>query len=226
MSLMNLFSSKHDDPVKVAVKICGLRQKSSVEIAVEYGAKYLGFVFFEKSPRNISAKEAAFITQDLHHDVKTVAVVVNPENSMLDKIFVAFKPDYLQLHGTESPERVKEIKKKYNIGIIKAFRVAEKEDLRIISGYNDVADMFLLDAKVKNADLPGGMGISFDWSILHEYKFKKEWFLSGGLNIKNVEKAIKATGTEYIDVSSGVESAHGIKDNHKISELCKLVGVI
>lgn len=207
----------------ISVKICGLTNKESVTAASENGANYVGFVFYKKSPRNIDPKLAKQLISSLDENIKTVAVMVSPENLEIENIFNIFKPNYLQLHGNESRERVLDIKKKFDIKIIKAISIGSSQDLKQISFYNDIVDMLLFDTKIKDSYLPGGNGITFDWDLLKKENFTIPWFLSGGINIENVIKALEDTQAKMIDISSGLESKLAIKDTDKIKKFLNKV---
>ncbi len=198
----------------VAVKICGLTAADHVRAAADAGARYLGFNFFPKSPRYVSPEQAAQLTDHVPVGVAKVALVVNASDMLLDRITAAAPFDMLQLHGSESVERVQEVKARYGLPVIKVVGVADAKDLQAIDTYSDVADQLLVDAKApKNAVLPGGNGLAFDWRLLAGRKYwRKPWMLAGGLNPDNVAEAIRMTGARQVDVASGVESAPGIKD--------------
>ena len=196
------------------IKICGLKTEEAVSTAVSAGAEYLGFIFFEKSPRNITPQQAAAISKNA--SAKKVAVVVNPDNDLLQSIYEILKPDYFQLHGDESATRAVAIRENFRTPIIKAIGISTKEDLKKADEFKGVAQYLLLDAKPpKDALLPGGLGKIFDWNILST-KPATPFFLSGGLTPENVGEAIRITRPFGVDVSSGVESAPGVKDLQKI----------
>jgi phosphoribosylanthranilate isomerase len=198
----------------IRVKICGLKSPQDVRAAAESGAAYVGFVFFPKSPRNISVEEAARIALEVPVGLCKVALTVNADDAMLDALTSAVPLDMLQLHGSESPERVAAVKARYGLPVMKAIGVADAEDLAQIDLYAQVADQLLIDAKPpKGADLPGGNGLAFDWRLLAGRKYWQcPWMLAGGLTPDNVAEAIRMTGARQVDVSSGVESAPGQKD--------------
>ena len=201
-------------PGDIRVKICGLTAPEHVCAAVDAGAGYAGFVFFPKSPRHIDAGAAGELARLLPVGVAKVALTVNATDQELDNILSTVPLDMLQLHGKESPERVTQIRETFGLPVMKAVGVAEAEDLAAINLYSDVADQLLVDAKPpRNAELPGGNGLSFDWRVLagREY-WRKPWMLAGGLTPDNVAEAIRMTGARQVDVSSGVESAPGVKD--------------
>ncbi len=195
------------------IKICGVKTIEVAQAAIEGGATHIGFIFFRRSPRNITPAKAAEIASHIKNKIKTVVVTVNADDELLNEITSLFSPDYIQLHGSETPERAREIKRKFGLKIIKAISVREQKDIFAADEFKDIADHILFDAK-PNADskLPGGNAISFDWKILSRFKPEYEYILSGGLTSENVKTAIKLTGTRFVDVSSGVESSPGNKD--------------
>jgi phosphoribosylanthranilate isomerase len=203
----------------IRVKICGLSRPQDVEAVARAGAAYAGFVFFPKSPRNVSAEQAAGLAAEVPVGICKVGLVVNASDAELDAILDAVPLDMLQLHGKESPERVSEVKARYGLPVMKAIGIADAEDLPQIDAYSAVADQLLIDAKPpKTAELPGGNGLSFDWTLLAGRKYwQRPWMLAGGLSPENVATAIRMTGARQVDVSSGVESAPGLKDADKIN---------
>ena len=195
------------------IKICGLRTEEAVDKAVALGASHIGFIFFPKSPRNIEPSDAGRLAERARGRAKIVAVTVNADSDTLDEIVDQLSPDMLQLHGSESPERVLTVKAVYGLPVIKAFSVREADDLKKIDPYIGIADRFLFDAKPPaGSDLPGGNGVSFDWNLMHLLDDGVDYMLSGGLNKDNLAEAVRLTGAPGIDVSSGVESAPGVKD--------------
>ena len=199
--------------MNVRVKICGLRDPSHVAAAVEAGATYLGFVFFPKSPRHLEVPEAARLALPVPPGVAKVALTVNATDTELDAITGEVPLDMLQLHGAESPERVKEIRDRYGLPVMKAVGVADKDDLDALDAYGKVADQLLVDAKPPTgAVLPGGNGLAFDWTLIARKYWPCPWMLAGGLTPFNVAEAVRLTGARQVDVSSGVESAPGVKD--------------
>lgn len=204
------------------VKICGLRSKEHIAAAAEAGAAYVGFVFFEKSPRNVTIAEARELALDVPVGVAKVALVVNADNALLDAITDQVPLDMLQLHGAESPERVAEIRARYGLPVMKAIGIADESDVAKIDTYGAVADQLLVDAKApKDADLPGGNGLAFDWRLVNRKYWPCPWMLAGGLTPENVGLAVQMTGARQVDVSSGVESAPGIKDSDLIRAFVK-----
>lgn len=197
----------------VAVKICGLRTAADVAAAAWAGARYVGLVFFPKSPRNVTVDQAAALAAEVPPGIAKVALVVDADDALLDQITARVAIDVLQLHGKETPERVAEIKARTGLPVMKAIGIADRDDLQKITDYGRVADMLLVDAKPpKTADLPGGNGLAFDWRLLAGRKWAVPWMLAGGLTPENVQEAIRLTGARQVDVSSGVESAPGSKD--------------
>ena len=195
------------------IKICGLRTEEAVDKAVALGASHIGFIFFPKSPRNIEPSDAGRLAERARGRAKIVAVTVNADSDTLDEIVDQLSPDMLQLHGSESPERVLTVKAVYGLPVIKAFSVREADDLKKIDPYIGIADRFLFDAKPPaGSELPGGNGVSFDWNLMHLLDDGVDYMLSGGLNKDNLAEAIQMTGAPGIDASSGVESAPGVKD--------------
>ncbi|MGD8325423.1 MAG: phosphoribosylanthranilate isomerase [Sphingomonadales bacterium] len=201
------------------VKICGLSTKEAIETAIANGAAYLGFVFFDRSPRNITLDKARELVLMVEGRAKTVAVVVNADDTLLNGIKDAGF-DMVQLHGSESPARIEEIKARLDLPLIKAVAVSSREEVLAQKDAFAGADMLLFDAKPpkSGAALPGGNGLSFDWRILDGVEFSKPWALSGGLTVENIQTALALTKAPMVDVSSGVESTPGVKDMSKIAD--------
>jgi len=196
----------------VQVKICGIRSEEALGAAVEAGADYAGFVFFANSPRHVAHDVAARLAAAARGQIRTVALLVNPGDDEIADVLAAVDPDLIQLHGAETPGRVAEIRSHAARPVLKAVKVATAADVVAASAY-PAADMFLFDAKpAKNAQLPGGNGIPFDWPLLAENPPDRPFMLSGGLNAANVAEAIRLTGPQAVDTSSGVERAPGDKD--------------
>lgn len=197
----------------IRVKICGLTRPEHVAAAASAGAAYAGFVFFPKSPRYVTPAQARDLAIEAPLGLAKVALVVNADDALLDAINDMVPLDMLQLHGSESPERVAEVKARYGLPVMKAIGIADAEDVPEIDRYAGVADQLLIDAKPpKNATLPGGNGLSFDWRLVNRKYWACPWMLAGGLDPSNVATAISATNARQVDVSSGVESAPGEKD--------------
>ncbi len=195
------------------VKICGLSRPEDVDAAARAGAAYCGFVFFEKSPRHVSLETARQLAVDTPLGLAKVGLVVNPDDALLDEITAKVPLDILQLHGSESPERVAEVRARYGLPVMKAVGVADEADLAEVELYGQVADQLLIDAKPpKEAPLPGGNGLAFDWRLVAGRRFPRPWMLAGGLTPENVAEAVSLTGAQQIDVSTGVEVERGVKD--------------
>ena len=193
-------------------KICGINSREALDAALEGGAAYVGLVFFPKSPRNVSTIVAADLADQARGKTKIVALVVDADDAALAEIVEGVRPDFLQLHGHESPARVETIERLFRIPVIKAIAVANAADVALADAYRNVADLVLFDAKApRGAALPGGNGLAFDWSALEDRR-GTTFMLSGGLTPENVADAIRQTGAQAVDVSSGVESAPGVKD--------------
>ena len=200
----------------IQVKICGLTKSADIAAAVHAGTSYVGFVFFPKSPRNLALKDAAALAASVPAGICKVAMTVNADNTMLDHLIEAVPLDMLQLHGAESPDRVAEIQDRYGLPVMKAVGVADEGDLPALDDYLRVANQVLVDAKPpKDAVLPGGNGLAFDWRLIAGRRWSVPWMLAGGLTSDNVAEAIRLTGARQVDVSSGVESAPGVKDAGK-----------
>ena len=195
------------------IKICGLKTPEAVERAVAQGATHLGFIFFPKSPRNVAPEVAAELADPVRGKAKIVAVTVDADDDELDDIVHLLKPDVLQMHGHETPERILHVRALYGLPVMKAFSVRDAADLDRVDRFIGVADRFLFDAKAPaGSELPGGNGVSFDWEIMASLDDSVDYMLSGGLNKDNVGLALASTRASGIDVSSGVESAPGVKD--------------
>lgn len=205
----------------IQVKICGLRTSADVAAAADAQARYVGFVFFEKSPRNLSFDAAAALAHLVPVGICKVALTVDATDDFLDELTATVPLDMLQLHGHESPERVRDVKARYGLPVMKAVGVADEGDLAVLDRYLPVADQILVDAKPpKGADLPGGNGLSFDWRLIAGRRWPVPWMLAGGLDAGNVAQAVRMTGVRQVDVSSGVEAAPGCKDAQKIAAFC------
>ncbi len=195
------------------VKICGLSTPETLEAALEGGAAYVGAVIFPKSPRHLEPEQAGELFAAARGRAQIVAVVVNPDNDLLARISTHLKPDYIQLHGSESIERAAEVRALTDAKIIKALPIRDEADFVDVDLWNETADILLFDAKPpKGADLPGGVGHSFDWSLMANRPLPAKWFLAGGLDGTNIGEALRITAAKMVDVSSGVESAPGVKD--------------
>jgi len=194
-------------------KICGLSTPETVAAALDHGAAYLGFVFFEKSPRYVTPAAAARLAAAARGRAHVVALVVDPADALLREIAETLRPDFLQLHGRETPARVREAAMRTGAGTIKAISIGEEADLSRCAEFEAVADHLLLDAKAPpGAERPGGHGATFDWSLVAGRKFRRPWLLAGGLDPWNVREAVALTAAPIVDVSSGVERGAGLKD--------------
>ena len=199
--------------MKRDIKICGLKTAEALDAALVNGATHIGFNFFPKSPRYVAPEHAGALRIAALRKAKAVAVVVDAEDTQLDQIVAAMKPDMLQLHGKETPERAAAIKARYGLPVIKALSISTAEDLAKVDAYRGIADRFLFDAKPPaGSQLPGGNGVSFDWTMLTGLGASLSYFLAGGLNPGNVAEAVRLADPPGLDVSSGVESAPGEKD--------------
>jgi len=197
----------------IRVKICGLTQAEDIRAAAKAGAGYIGFNFFEKSPRYVTVAQAGLLAIEVPVGVAKVSLTVNADDAMLDEIVEGVALDMLQLHGSESVDRVAEIRVRYGLPVMKVVGVADEGDLPALLEYARVADQLLVDAKApKGAVLPGGNGVAFDWRLIVGRRWPVPWMLAGGLTPANVAEAVRLTGAPQVDVSSGVESAPGVKD--------------
>lgn len=211
---------------RIALKICGLSTPETLGAAIGAGASHVGFIHFPKSPRHVGAEQISALSTHVPDHVRKVAVLVEPDDALISTLLNVAKPDAIQLHGKESPARVAELRARFSrVRFWKAVSVKTRADIMTASEYADAADFILFDAKTPDtADLPGGMGLRFDWTLLREYQSPLPWGLSGGLDVDNVGQAIHITHAPLVDISSGVESAPGIKDVDKITAFCNAVG--
>jgi phosphoribosylanthranilate isomerase len=197
-------------PVKV--KICGVRTRAILDVAIAAGADYVGLVFFPRSPRHLEFDAAGTLTEAAAGRIETVALTVDAEDADLDRLIVTVRPDWLQLHGSETPERVAAIRSRFGLPVIKAIGVAGADDIASAADYRGIADLILFDAKAPaGSDLPGGRGKTFDWTLFSRLSVEPPFALSGGLDPDNVWQALAATGASLVDVSSGLERG-GAKD--------------
>jgi phosphoribosylanthranilate isomerase len=204
------------------VKICGLKSLDALDAALAGGADYIGLVFFPPSPRNVSVDAAKELTARVRGRAKVVTLMVDPDDALIERVVAALAPDFLQLHGEESPERVAEIKRRSGKAVIKAIKVATIADTQAAAPYFSIADLILFDARPPaGSSRPGGHGAAFDWAILKGVDVGSAFMLSGGLTPDNVGEAIRATGAKIVDVSSGVERRPGEKDASLISRFLK-----
>ncbi|MGS1095350.1 phosphoribosylanthranilate isomerase [Aquamicrobium terrae] len=206
------------------IKICGLKTEAALASAIDGGASHVGFIFFPKSPRYVTPQEAGVLRARASGKAKAVAVTVDADDAFLDAIVAAMEPDMLQLHGAESPERVAAVKARYGLPVMKALAVQEAADLARVAPYRGIADRFLFDARPPaGSELPGGNGVRFDWTILAGLDAGVDYMLSGGLDAANIGDALRLANPPGIDISSGVESAPGVKDAALIEAFFKAV---
>jgi phosphoribosylanthranilate isomerase len=209
---------------RIAIKICGLSTPETVGAAIRAGASHVGFVHFPKSPRHIEVDQLAALAAAAPSHVGRVAVLVDPADDLLASLVGTGALTALQLHGKETAERAAAIRRRFGLPIWKAIAVKTRADIDAGKAYAGAADMLLFDAKTPDgAALPGGLGLRFDWNLLQGVRPPLPWGLSGGLDPANVAEAIRVTGAPLADVSSGVESAPGVKDVDKIAAFCKAV---
>ncbi|RMA41256.1 phosphoribosylanthranilate isomerase [Rhodophyticola porphyridii] len=202
----------------IAIKFCGLRRPEDVAAAAVAGARYVAFNFFARSPRAVTVAEARELALEVPPGIAKVALVVDADNDFLDRIVDRVPLDMLQLHGAETPARVAEIKARYGLPVMKAVGIATEADLPKLEAYGRVADQLLVDTKPPDdAGLPGGNGLAFDWRLIAGRRWPVPWMLAGGLTPQNAALAVEMTGARQVDVSSGVESAPGVKDAAKIA---------
>lgn len=207
----------------VGVKICGLTDAASVAAAGAGGARYAGFVFFDKSPRALAPERAAALIAQLPAQTESVGLFVDAGDDDIRRVLSVAPLRLLQLHGRETPERVADLRRQTGLPVIKAIGVAQASDLDDALSYEGVADFLLLDAKPpKHSDLPGGNAVTFDWGLLRGARLRKPWLLAGGLRADNLAAAVAATHAPVVDVSSGVEDAPGVKNPAKIAAFLDL----
>lgn len=206
------------------IKICGLKTDAAMAAALAGGASHVGFIFFAKSPRYVEPAEAGRLREAARGKATAVAVTVDASDAFLDEIVAQMQPNMLQLHGAETPERVAEVKARYGLPVMKALPLSEAADLERIKPFIGISDRFLFDAKPpKGSELPGGNGVAFDWRILVGLDGGVDYMLSGGLNAANIGDALRLADPPGIDISSGVESAPGVKDPALIEQFFRAV---
>ena len=206
----------------LTVKICGLRTPETLDVALESGADLVGFVFFPPSPRNLGLEATRGLGEQVQRRARKVALTVDATDDMLHDIVAALKPDMLQLHGEETPERVAVVRSRFGLPVMKALPIASRRDLSPIHLYAKVADRLIFDARApKDATRPGGLGTPFDWTLLAGLNPGVPFMLSGGLDARNVAEAVAITQAPGVDVSSGIERAPGVKDPDKIREFVR-----
>lgn len=209
-----------------AIKFCGLTRPQDVAAAASAGARYLGFVFFPKSPRNVTLDQARALALDVSMGMAKVALTVDADDAALDALVAQVPIDMIQLHGHETVDRVAAVRARYGLPVMKALGIAGPADLAQIDAYEAVADQLLIDAKPpEGSDLPGGNGLAFDWRLLAGRKYwTRPWMLAGGLTPDNVAEAVRLTGARQVDVSSGVEAAPGVKDAGVMQAFARALG--
>jgi len=208
----------------VTAKICGLTTPETLDAAIAGGASHVGFVFFPKSPRNVAPAQAAALAERAGRRVKIVGLFVDPNPAEIDAVRAQVRLDALQLHGSEHPALVSRLRMAHGVEVWKAIPVRVNDDVNSSRKYLGAATRILFDAKPPaGAELPGGTGMRFDWSLLSGFQHSLPWVLSGGLDSRNVREAARVTGAELVDVSSGVETAPGVKDVAKIAAFLQAV---
>ena len=208
--------------MSVKVKICGLSTPETLDAALKGGASHVGFVFFAKSPRNLTVEKAAALAARVEGRAKIVGLFVNPDADQIDRVRAQVRLDVVQLHGEERPDTVARIAMTSGLDVWKALPVRTKRDLNDVQNYRDAAALILYDAKPPaGSDLPGGNGLRFDWELLRGHRHPLPWALSGGLDASNIAEAVRVTNAPLLDVSSGVESSPGVKDMDKIAAFLK-----
>lgn len=203
------------------IKICGVKTPDALEAAIAARADYVGFNFFPPSPRYVSPREVAPLAERAGSRIVKVGVFVDPDDAFLAEHVGAGALDAIQLHGQETPQRAAQVASRFGLPVWKALPVSGEADVARARDYAGAAALILFDAKTPKGALPGGMGLRFDWSLLAGYRGPLEWGLAGGIGPGNVAEAIAETGAPLVDVSSGVESAPGVKDVDKIAAFCK-----
>ncbi|MPS67007.1 MULTISPECIES: phosphoribosylanthranilate isomerase [Novosphingobium] len=206
-----------------AIKICGISTPEALEAAIRARAAHAGFVFFPRSPRNVTPAQAALLSQQAGNRIGKVGLFVDADDAAIAEAVAGARLDALQLHGSESPERAAQLRDRFGIAVWKALSVATAEDAARAAAYAGAVDLVLFDAKTPKGSLPGGMGLSFDWSLVADWKGPVPWGLAGGLTPDNVAQAIRMTRTPLVDTSSGVESAPGVKDLDRIDAFARAV---
>ena len=204
-------------PVTVTAKICGVSTPEAVRASLDGRASHLGFNFFPRSPRYVTPQAAARLAAPARGRARAVAVLVDPDDALVEAVTRDFGPDLLQLHGRETPERAAEIARRSGVGVVKALAVSTAHDIDRAGAYAGAVEHLMFDARPPaDADLPGGVGARFDWTLLAGRRFERPWFLAGGLDRWNVAEAVAASGAAMVDVSSGVERGAGVKDVARI----------
>lgn len=209
-----------------AVKICGISTQEALESAIRARAAYAGFVFFEKSPRSVTPQVAARLSARAEGRISRVGLFVDADDAFIAEAVDSARLDVLQLHGSETPARAAQLSARFGIPVWKAIAVATAQDTARAAAYAGAADLVLFDAKTPKGTLPGGMGLSFDWNLVAQWKGPIAWGLAGGLTPENVADAARITGAPLLDTSSGVESAPGVKDNDRIEAFARALRTV
>lgn len=215
--------------MRLSVKICGCNSRDAVSAAVAGGADYVGFVFYPPSPRSVSVEEAAQLASLVPERVQKVGLFVDSDDALLQRVTRSVKLDLIQLHGAETPDRVAAIKRLMQLPAMKAIKIALAADVDAAKPYIGLADRLLFDAKAPasmTGALPGGNAVSFDWALLSGRSWPVPWMLSGGLHAGNIADAARISGARTVDVSSGVETAPGVKDPEKIRAFLAMASVL
>lgn len=210
----------------VTAKICGINDAASMQAAVDNGAEFVGYVFYPQSPRSVSPGTAAQLAAMAPEGVTKVGLFVDPDNLLISQVLNEVSLDILQLHGDETPSRCEEIRERFKLPVMKAIKVANLDDVDFANNYSRVVDWLMFDAKAPQSRpgaLPGGNALAFDWTLLAGWVWPVPWMLAGGLNADNVATAVARSGAQFVDVSSGVESAPGKKDPAEIARFLEAV---
>lgn len=203
------------------VKLCGFRQEDSLLSALNYRPDYVGFVFYQKSLRYISPKDCLALAGLVPKSTSKVAIVVNANIGLLKEIYQSLNPDYFQLHGSEDPNYISQVKGAFpDVKIIKAFALSDEDNLPDLTNYDSCCDLYLFDSKTAEY---GGSGTRFDWNLLDKIETNKSWFLSGGINIDNIDLVLKNPNVKMVDISSGIEEERGVKSSKLISQIMQKI---
>jgi phosphoribosylanthranilate isomerase len=211
--------------MSVSVKICGINSRAAMEAAIAHGADFVGFIFYPPSPRYVAPEDAGQLAALVPPHITKVGVFVDVDPTTIDDTLLHVQLDALQLHGSESPRNMDELRQTFRLPVIKAIKIADAADVAAAHAYEGHADWLMFDAKAPESEpgmLPGGNALSFDWKLLAGQDWKAPWFLSGGLHAANLAEALRDSGTKLVDVSSGVEVRPGVKDPGKIAEFLRL----
>ncbi len=211
----------------VGVKICGLRERSALDAAVSHGARMVGFVFFDRSPRNVSLTDVAALARHVPEGIRKVGVTVDAGDDRLGAVIAAADLDTVQFHGSEDVRRLAHVRAHFGVRVMKVMRVATAADLECLRSFDAVADLVMFDARPPpHATRPGGNATAFDWTLLAGIRPRSPWILSGGLDVGNLRRAVETSGATMVDVSSGVETSPGHKSASRIAEFMEQARVI